>query len=165
MEYILSSTMVAKGLSGYLSTLVGIDSDALIMRVNGLDDIEIDVVGCGVMLFLTALLAYGARESFTFNGLATMLSVVVILFTICAAIPHVEIKNYSPFFPEELGSASAFRGASIVFFSYIGFDALSTVAEESKNPSRDMPLSIVLSLGICTVMYIFMAAALVGMVP
>lgn len=165
MDYIFSTCTVAKGVSGYLSTLIGIDSDALVMTVHSTDEIVIDFVGAGMIVFLTALLAYGARESFNFNGLATTLSVVAILFTICAAVPNIEISNYTPFFPEELGTARAIRGASIVFFSYIGFDALATMAEESKNPSRDMPISILLSLGMCTVLYVLMAVVLVGMIP
>jgi len=165
MEYMLSVSTVAKGFSGYFATLVGIDSDALVFTFESTDEVVIDIAGAVIVMLLTALLAYGVRESFTFNCYATLLTVLTVVFTICAAAPNIETDNYTPFFPEELGTVNAFRGASIVFFSYIGFDALATVAEESKNPSRDLPLSIVLSLGICTTLYMLMAASIVGMIP
>ena len=164
MEYLLSVSTVAKGFSGYLCTLLGMDSQDLVITFDGVDEVVIDVLGALAVILLSILLAYGVRESFTFNCFSTALTILTVVFTICAAAPNIDFDKYTPFFPPELGSVNAIRGASIVFFSYIGFDALATVAEEAKNPSRDLPLSIVLSLGICTVLYMLMSSAIVGMV-
>ena len=158
------ASAVAKGVAGYVATLTGIDTKALVFTSNSAGGMEIDIAGAVTIIFLTALLAYGVRASFTFNGIATALSLIVILFLAGAAIPHIDVDNYVPIFPNEFGSSSVFRGASLVFFSFIGFDALATVAEDAKNPSRDLPLSILTSLTICTFLYVLMATALVGMV-
>ena len=165
MEYMLSVSTVASGFSGYFATLFDMDSDALVIRFDSVDDIVIDIAAAVVVLILTALLAYGVKESFTFNKYATLVTVLTVIFTLCAASPKIKLDNFKPFFPEELGEVNAFRGASVVFFAYIGFDLIVSVAEESAKPSRDLPLTIVLSLTVCTVLYMLMSAAIVGMIP
>ena len=165
MECSVASAAVAKGLAGYFSTLIGIDSDALVITLHNTDAFVIDIFGTVVVLFLTVLFTYGVRESFTFNGITTTVSLMIIIFVVGASAPNIDMENYTPFFPKEYGISNMFRGTSIVFFSYLGFEAMATVSEDSKNPSRDLPLSIIVSLLICTTLYILMAAALVGMVP
>ena len=164
MGAILSIGAVARGFSGYFSTFLGIPSDALMIHVPW-NDAEVDIAGALVVLFLAFLLACGVRESFTFNSVATALCILVILFTIGASIPKIDTANYTPFFPKEFSGNSAFHGASILFIAYLGFESIANVAEETSNPSRDVPLGIVTSLSICTLLYGLMAAALIGMVP
>ena len=164
MGSVLSIGAVARGFSGYFSTFLGIPSDALIMKIPW-NDIEMDIAGALVVLFLAFLLASGVRESFTFNSVATALCIIVLLFTIGTAIPKIDTANYTPFFPKEFSGNSAFRGASILFIAYLGFDSIANVAEETSNPSRDLPLGIVASLSICTLLYGLMAAALIGIAP
>eukprot|EP00210_Caulerpa_lentillifera_P007835 g7477.t1 len=165
IEYMLSISAVAKGFSGYLCTLIGIKTNALILTFQSTDYIVIDVVGAVLVLLLAMLLSYGVRESFAFNSYSTLATVGLVIFTICAAAPKVDSENWSPFFPEEFGFSNTVRGASIVFFAYIGFDAIATVAEEVENPSRDLPISITISVTVSTLLYILMAGAISGMVP
>jgi APA family basic amino acid/polyamine antiporter len=91
------------------------------------------------------------------------LKLAVVVFVIVAGIPHVDPANWRPFFPK--GFAGTLSGAAYVFFAYIGFDSISTHAEEARNPSRDVPIGILTSLALCTVLYIAVAAVLTGMVP
>jgi APA family basic amino acid/polyamine antiporter len=87
----------------------------------------------------------------------------VVLFVIFAGIPHVNTANWKPFMP--FGWTGVAAGAATIFFAYIGFDSISTHAEEAKNPKRDVPIAILTSLFLCTVLYIAVAAVLTGMVP
>eukprot|EP00210_Caulerpa_lentillifera_P003385 g3229.t1 len=165
LEYMLSASAVAKGFSGYLCTLLGLDSDTLIYTFDDTDYIVIDVVGAVLVMFLTALCAYGVHESFQFNSVSTLVTLLLVVFTICAAAPKVHSGNWSPFFPDKFGLSDTVRGASIVFFAYIGFDSIATVAEEVENPGRDLPVAITISVLVSAVLYMFMAGAIVGMVP
>lgn len=168
MEYLISVSTVAKGFSGYFANLVGLDnSDALLIDV-GVSWIVLDIPGCVLVILLTILLAYGVRESFIFNACATSLMIIVVTFIIICGFFNIDTNNYTPFFPKEgdydgvVGSLSA---ASVVFFAYIGYDAVATVAEEAKTPSRDVPLGIMLSVSFCTFVYLLMSTVLIGMVP
>ena len=89
----------------------------------------------------------------------------VVLFVIVAGFGYIDPANWHPFFHHEKASAARFQGAAYVFFAYIGFDSISTHAEEARNPQRDVPIGILVSLGLCTVLYIPVAAVLTGMVP
>lgn len=165
VEYMLSISAVAKGFSGYLCTLFSADSDSLIVTFDSTDYIVIDVVGAVLVGILTLLLMYGINESFTVNSISTMVMVGLVIFTICAAAPKVDSDNWSPFFPDEFGFSNTFRGSSIVFFAYLGFDSIATIAEEAENPARDLPIAITSSVLITSVLYMLMAGAIVGMVP
>ena len=99
-----------------------------------------------------ALLVIGVRESARFNAVIVAVKLVAILFFIVVGVGYVKPENWSPFMP--YGWAGISAAAAVVFFAYIGFDAVSTTAEEAKNPSRDLPIGIIASLVICTVLYL-----------
>jgi len=115
------------------------------------------IVSCTIILIL------GAKESSRFNVVMTIFNVTLIVFIIILGAYYVEKQNYIPFFPN--GVNGVLTGAGMVFFSYIGFDSVSTLAAEVKNPTRDMPLGIVGTLVITTVMYIGVSFVVNGMVP
>jgi basic amino acid/polyamine antiporter, APA family len=112
---------------------------------------------------ITWLLVRGVKESARFNNVIVVLKVITILFFIFVGARFVKPANWHPFFPG--GLHGVWTGASLIFFAYIGFDAISTAAEECKNPGRDMPRGIIGSLVICTVLYIGAAVVLTGMIP
>jgi APA family basic amino acid/polyamine antiporter len=113
-----------------------------------------------ITILLTILLVIGIKESATVNTIIVAIKVFVILIFIVAASTKINPENYKPFVPPNEGSFSKFgatgilSATSVVFFSYIGFDAISTTAQEAKNPQRDLPIGILGSLGICTLLYI-----------
>jgi APA family basic amino acid/polyamine antiporter len=118
----------------------------------------------------TTLLVVGIKESANFNNLIVFLKVVVILMFVIFGLSFVKMDNLIPFIPANTGEFGSFgwsgvlRGAGVIFFAYIGFDAVSTAAQEAKNPQRDMPIGILASLGVCTVLYIIVALVLTGVV-
>src|SRR6202171_5284077 len=120
-----------------------------------------------IALVITAILAIGIKESARFNSTIVVIKVSVVLFVIGLGIKYVNTANWgsdwSTFAP--FGFAGIGAGAAYIFFAYIGFDAVSTTAQEAKNPQRDLPIGIIASLLICTVLYIAVAAVLTGMVP
>lgn len=120
-----------------------------------------------IALIITAVLAIGIRESAQFNAIIVAIKVSVVLFVIGLGSTYVDKVNwgsdwstFAPFGFSGIGSAAAY-----IFFAYIGFDAVSTTAQEAKNPQRDLPIGIIASLGICTILYIAVAGVLSGMVP
>ena len=119
---------------------------------------------------ITTLLLIGIRESARFNNVMVIIKVFVILLFIGIGLFFVNKANWHPFIPENTGEwghygwSGIFRGAAVIFFAYIGFDAVSTAAQEAKNPQRDMPIGILGSLGISTVLYILVAIVLTGVV-
>ncbi|KXS15932.1 amino acid transporter [Gonapodya prolifera JEL478] len=123
--------------------------------------------GMALCIALTVLLVVGMKESARFNNFIVCLKIVVILMFIFAGIKWINPDNYKPFIPDPIGqqygSQGIFRGAQVVFFAYIGFDAVSTVAQEASNPQRDMPIGICLSLLISTGLYICVCAVMVGL--
>jgi APA family basic amino acid/polyamine antiporter len=108
-------------------------------------------------------LVIGIKESARATGIIVGLKLLVILFFIAVGAPAVSTENWSPFMPQ--GFAGVGAAAAIIFFAYIGFDAVSTTAEEARNPQRDLPIGIMASLAVCTVLYISVAAVLTGLVP
>jgi APA family basic amino acid/polyamine antiporter len=112
---------------------------------------------------ITWLLVVGVKESARFNNVIVVLKVLTILFFIFVGAAYVKPANWHPFFPG--GFHGVWTGASLIFFAYIGFDAISTAAEECKDPGRDMPRGIIGSLLICTVLYVGAALTLTGMIP
>jgi basic amino acid/polyamine antiporter, APA family len=113
-----------------------------------------------ITILLTILLIIGIKESATVNTIIVSIKVSVIAIFVIAASTKVNPENYKPFVPPNEGTFSTFgvtgilSATSVVFFSYIGFDAISTTAQEAKNPQRDLPIGILGSLGICTILYI-----------
>jgi len=116
-----------------------------------------------IVAFITWILVLGAKESARVNNIMVVIKLVILFFFIFVGIKYVKPENWSPFMPN--GFAGVWTGASLIFFAYIGFDAISTAAEECKKPGRDMPIGIIGSLAICTLIYVVVAAVLTGMMP
>ncbi|HEU4995139.1 MAG TPA: amino acid permease [Gemmatimonadaceae bacterium] len=120
-------------------------------------------------LMLTVILVIGIKESARFNNFIVFVKVAIIFLVIGIGFIYVKTSNWHPFIPEnagrfgEFGWSGVLRGAGVIFFAYIGFDAVSTAAQEAKNPQRDMPIGILGSLAICTVLYVLMALVMTGM--
>jgi len=121
-----------------------------------------DLPALGIVLVITTLVYIGIRESKFASNIMTVLKIGIILLVIFLGLNYVHPSNWSPFAPN--GIAGVLKGVSAVFFAYIGFDALSTTAEECKNPRRDLPIAMILSLVICTILYISVALVLTGMI-
>ncbi|HEV2846250.1 MAG TPA: amino acid permease [Thermoanaerobaculia bacterium] len=117
----------------------------------------------GIVMLITVVLVVGIRESAWFNSTMVVLKLGIIGFFIVMGFFYVDPANWTPFAPN--GIPSIFTAAAIIFFAYIGFDAVSTAAEETKNPKRDMPIAIIASLVVCTLIYIVVALVLTGMLP
>jgi len=124
-----------------------------------------------IVAIVTILLVIGIRESAGFNNLIVFLKIAVVLLFIVGAAKAINPANWHPFIPANTGKWGSFgwsgvmRGASLVFFAYIGFDAVSTAAQEAKNPRRDVPFGIIGSLLVCTVLYILVSGIATGVVP
>lgn len=120
-----------------------------------------------IVAIITMVLVWGIKESANFNAGMVLVKIVVLLFFICVALyfvsPTKMVSNWQPFQPQ--GWRGTFAGAAYVFFAYIGFDAVSTVAEETKNPTRDLPIGIIASLVVCTIFYVIVAAVFTGLIP
>jgi len=123
--------------------------------------IAINLPALLIVAAVTALLIYGIRESARTNSTIVVIKLAVVVFVIAFGAFLVHPTNWSPFMPSGFGGVMS--GAAIVFFAFIGFDAVSTTAEEARNPQRDMPIGIIASLIICTLLYVLMAAVITGM--
>jgi basic amino acid/polyamine antiporter, APA family len=122
-----------------------------------------------IVAFITILLIIGITESATFNDAIVVIKVTVVLLFIAFGLAYINRENWTPFIPPQEGPgkygwSGIVRGAGVIFFAYIGFDAVSTAAQEAKKPQRDMPVGILGSLAICTVLYIAVALVLTGIV-
>jgi APA family basic amino acid/polyamine antiporter len=117
----------------------------------------------GIVMLLTWLLVIGIKESAWFNSAMVLLKLVILLFFLGMGAFYIKPQNWTPFAPH--GFKGIASGAAVIFFAYIGFDAVSTAAEETRKPQRDMPIGILGSLGICTVLYVAVAVVLTGMLP
>jgi APA family basic amino acid/polyamine antiporter len=123
-----------------------------------------------VTLFVTAILIVGIKESARFNSIIVFVKIAVVLAFIVFAARFIHSDNWAPFIPDNAGSfgkygwSGIFRGATMVFFAYIGFDAVSTAAQEAKNPQRDLPIGILGSLFVCTILYVLVSGILTGVV-
>ncbi|MET0659557.1 MAG: amino acid permease [Steroidobacteraceae bacterium] len=183
LEYMMSASAVAVGWSEYMSNLLsgwGIHlPDALSNApfdkgADGhlaLTGALINLPAVLIVVLLGAVCYVGVRESAGFNSAMVLIKCVVIVIFILAGIAFVDTSNWHPFIPPNEGAFGKFgwsgvmMGSSVIFFSYIGFDAASTTAREARNPKRDVPLGILAALGISAVLYIAMAAVMTGMVP
>src|SRR5205823_4954035 len=175
LEYAVASSTVAHGWSQYLLRLLSIFGVTLPERwthspIDVTEAYQFFVTGsyCNlaaalIVLLVTVVLVIGIRESAGFNSAMVILKLVIVLFVIGVGAAYVRPQNWHPFLP--FGWHGVMQGASYVFFAYIGFDSVSTHAEEARNPQRDVPIGIIASLGLCTVLYISVAAVLTGMVP
>jgi APA family basic amino acid/polyamine antiporter len=167
LEYAVGSMTVAVGWSGYFQRiLAGFDvhlpawmTAAPAAAPGALINLPAVIIVLGIMV----LLVIGVRESARFNAAMVTIKLAAVLFFIVVGVGYVKPENWSPFMP--YGFSGMMTGAAVVFFAYIGFDAVSTTAEEAKNPSRDLPIGIIASLIICTVLYLAVAGILSGIVP
>ena len=129
--------------------------------------IVFNLLAFGIVTLITIVLVWGIKESAQFNAVMVMIKILVLLFFIVISLyfvsPAQMTANWHPYQPNGWGGTLA--GAAVVFFAYIGFDAVSTVAEETKNPARDLPIGIIASLIICTVFYVVVAAVFTGLIP
>jgi APA family basic amino acid/polyamine antiporter len=178
LEYALGAATVSVGWSGYftfiLHTLFGWNIPQAWQHSHWDATPGIANLPAAAIIFLiTALLVRGTKESGSVNAVIVAIKLAVVLFFIAVGVQHINSANYhlppgpdthaGGYFP--FGLAGMFGGAAFIFFAYIGFDAVSTTAEEAKNPSRDLPIGIIGSLVICTFLYIIVVAILNGMVP
>jgi APA family basic amino acid/polyamine antiporter len=116
-----------------------------------------------IVLAITALLYIGVRESVRANNIMVVVKLLVLGVFVILGLRHIDMANYEPFAPN--GWRGIHQGAAIVFFAYIGFDAISTAAEETRNPQRNMPIGILAGLGICTLIYVIVGVVATGLVP
>jgi APA family basic amino acid/polyamine antiporter len=164
LEYAVGSMTVAIGWSGYFQRILagfGVTLPQWMAAAPPAGVINLPAVL--IVLVITALLVIGVRESARFNAVMVAIKVAAVLFFIAVGSGKVDTSNWSPFAP--YGWSGIMGAGAVVFFAYIGFDAVSTTAEEAKNPQRDLPIGIIASLIICTVLYIAVAAILTGIVP
>ena len=160
LEYTFSCIAVAIGWSGYMVNLLkGIG----IVIPEWACNPPLNLPAAGIVALLTVLLVIGVKESSRFNNVIVIIKLAVILFFIGFGLFYVKPLNWTPFMP--FGWSGVMSGAAIIFFAYIGFDAVSTTAEEARNPKRDLPIGIIASLLVCTILYIVVAAILTGIVP
>ncbi len=165
LAYLLTGGVVAIGWSGYFQELlagVGIALPAALGKApheGGLLNLPAALVALG----LSGVLALGARESARFNHWIVAVKLVVIGLFLAVAVRHVDPQNWHPLLP--FGWKGVMTGAALIFFAYDGLDAVSTAAEEAKRPQRDLPLGILGSLVVCTVVYIVVGVVLTGIVP
>ena len=181
LEYLFGAATVAVGWSGYFGAFLhrlGIDLPAAFMSaplaVQGTHTLTrvpggiVNLPAVALIVAMTILLVVGIKESARFNNVIVYVKIAIVLLVIGFGFLHVNTANWHPFVPPNTGHFGDFgwsgvvRAAGVVFFAYIGFDAVSTAAQEAKNPQKDMPVGILLSLGICTVLYILMSLVLTG---
>ncbi|MEK4230259.1 amino acid permease [Solibacillus sp. FSL H8-0538] len=167
LEYGLATAAVATGWSGYLSSLLAGFNIEIPHAISGPFSPEngtyINLPAIFIVLVIGYLLTLGIKESTRFNTIMVGIKVTVILLFIIVGIFYVEPPNWTPFMP--FGMSGVLSGAALVFFAYLGFDAVSSAAEEVKNPQRNMPIGIIGSLFICTLLYVAVSLVLTGMVP
>jgi basic amino acid/polyamine antiporter, APA family len=131
---------------------------------------SINLLAVFIVVAISAILIIGIQESARFNSFIVFIKVTVVVMFICIGYFYINHANYTPFIPENTGTFGVFGWSGVlaaagqIFFAYIGFDAVSTAAQEAKNPKRDMPIGIIGSLAICTVLYILYSLVLTGVV-
>jgi APA family basic amino acid/polyamine antiporter len=184
LEYLFGASTVAVGWSGYVVSFcrdIGIHIPASISSAPFTFDVAtgtwaatgaiINFPAIFIIALLTTLLVIGIKESANFNNIIVIIKVTVILLFIGFGFFFVSTSNWVPFVPENTGEyghygiSGILRAAGVVFFAYIGFDAVSTAAQEASNPQKDMPYGILVSLIICTILYIMVGLVMTGIVP
>ncbi|UQD52031.1 amino acid permease [Bacillus methanolicus] len=167
LEYGLAASAVASGWSGYFKTLLsgfGIHiPTALSSAYDPAKGTFLDLPAIIIVLLVTFLLSRGVKESVKFNSLMVVVKIAVVLLFIITGVWYVKPTNWTPFMP--FGFSGVVTGAAVVIFAYFGFDAVSTAAEEVKNPQRNLPIGIISALTICTILYIVVSLILTGIVP
>ena len=183
LEYALSSATVAVGWSGYFSSFLRNFGLSIPPKLSAAPGVAVTLADGSIVhgvfnlpatlivLAVCVLLVRGIKESATANTVLVGIKVLVLVVFVVACAKFVRMDHLTPFIPPNEGTFGAFgfsgvmRATGIMFFAYIGFDAVSTAAQECKNPQRDLPIGILASLAICTVLYIAVALVLMGIVP
>ncbi|MEI8350776.1 MAG: amino acid permease [bacterium] len=183
LEYLFGASTVAVGWSGYVVSFLkdcGVTLPAALTNAPFSYSPQTGLQLTGALFNLPAvlivgvvtwLLVIGIRESANFNNVIVVVKVTVILLFIFLGMRYVKLENLTPFIPPntglfgQYGWSGVMRGAAVVFFAYIGFDAVSTAAQEARRPQRDVPMGILFSLTICAVLYVAVAVVLTGLVP
>ncbi|MCA1857741.1 amino acid permease [Massilia oculi] len=169
LEYGLATSAVAVGWSGYFQSLlkgIGIVLPEALRAAPGAQpgvDTLFNLPAFLIMMCLTFLLSLGVRESARLNNIMVIIKTGVVILFIVVGVNYVKPDNWQPFMP--FGAGSVLSAAALVFFAFIGFDAVTSAAEEVKNPARDLPIGIIGSLAVCTVLYVAVAAIMTGIVP
>jgi APA family basic amino acid/polyamine antiporter len=162
LEYGIGGSTVASGWSGYIVGMLktgGINIPQQLTKVPSAGGI-INLPAVLIVLFIGFLLFRGTKESISLNRILVVIKITVIFLFAFIATPMIKVENWADFMP--FGFNGVMIGAATVFYAYIGFDAVSTAAEEAKNPSRDLPIGIIGSLFVCTVLYVMVALILTG---
>ncbi|MBB3838739.1 APA family basic amino acid/polyamine antiporter [Runella defluvii] len=170
LEYAVGAATVSISWSRYLiKFLEGFDVHLPVaLTVGPWDGGMINLPAVFIVVLMSLLLMKGTQESALVNGIIVALKVAVVIVFIILGWKYINESNYTPYIPDntgtfgEYGFSGIIRAAAIVFFAYIGFDAVSTAAQEAKNPKRDMPIGILASLAICTILYILFAHVMTG---
>jgi len=150
------------------ATHAGVSIADCLARGHQLINGVLNVPAMGLVVLLTILLVIGIRESARFNNAIVVVKLAIVLAVIGFGIRYINTANWTPFIPQNTGEfghygwSGILRGAGVIFFAYIGFDAVSTAAQEAKNPQKDLPVGILGSLVVCTILYILMAAVMTG---
>ncbi|WP_459480968.1 amino acid permease [Clostridium saccharoperbutylacetonicum] len=164
-EYLVACSAIASGWSG---TFVGILNSLGISLPTAFISSPakggiVDLPAIIIIAIITLLLCYGMQESAKVNNIIVGIKIAIILIFIALGVGHINIANYQPFIP--YGFGGIFAATATIFFSYIGFDAISTAAEEAENPKRDIPLGLIICLIVVTILYVSVAVVLTGMIP
>jgi APA family basic amino acid/polyamine antiporter len=169
LEYGLATSAVSVGWSGYFQSLMSgfglqlpVELTAAPGALPGVHTL-FNLPALVIMLVLTAMLGWGVRESARLNNIMVAIKIGVVLLFIAVGVGHVKPANWQPFMP--YGHTGVLSAAALVFFAFIGFDAVTSAAEEVKRPERDLPIGIIGSLGVCTVLYVIVSAIMTGIVP
>ena len=169
LEYGLATSAVSVGWSGYFQSLLagfGLHIPAALTAAPGaLPGVHtlFNLPAFVIMIVLTALLSWGVRESARVNNIMVAIKIGVVLLFIFVGARHVQPANWQPFAP--FGHTGILSAAALVFFAFIGFDAVTSAAEEVKRPERDLPIGIIGSLTACTILYVIVSAIMTGIVP
>lgn len=181
LEYLFATSTIASGWSGYFTAFLAeigvflphwlttaplmLGQDGALVRSGA----WLNIPAIAIVLFLTTVLMFGIRAAARWNAAMVAVKIAVVLLVIGFGAFHVRAENWVPFIPDnrgefgEFGVSGVVRAAGIVFFAYVGFDMVSSSAQEARNPRRDIPLSLLFSLGICTALYLAMCLVMTGL--
>ncbi|MFT4172723.1 MAG: amino acid permease [Rhodocyclaceae bacterium] len=169
LEYGLATSAVSAGWSGYMQSLlsaVGIHLPTVLTAAPGAVEgvaTWFNLPAFLIMMAITAVVSFGVRESARFNNLMVIIKVLVVVLIIVVGARHVDTQNWTPFLP--FGANGVFNAAAVMFFAFLGFDAITSAAEEARNPARSLPIGLLGSVTICTVLYMAVAAVMTGILP
>lgn len=158
-EYVISGAAVARSWTSYFTSLLNNDSNAFRIHTDLANNYnQLDPIAIGILIIVGLIAIMSTKATSRLNSVSTIVHIVLIIFVIVAGLSKAKPSNYTPFAP--FGAKGIFRASSVIFFAYVGFDAVATMAEETKNPSRDIPLGLIGSMAIIIVAYCLMAMTL-----